>query len=314
MRQALAEQAASAWGFENASIILAAARENEVYRVDTGGKTYALRLHRDGYRSQAELQSELAWLRRLADGGVRVPHPVESAQGQLLAQINGVSVSVLSWLEGATLGAPGEMQGVDDRIDFCRKLGVEMAKMHAVSDGWALPSGFSRPSWDREGLLGEDPLWGRFWEHPHLTAAQRSALEAARIKAGKALAQVEASLDFGLIHADAVGQNLMWDSETVAFIDFDDACFGFRSFELATFLLRFMQDDDYPQLREALLEGYSIRRRIETSELDLMLLLRALTYPGWIATRLGEEGSAERSVRAIDTALRVFANWAPAQS
>ncbi len=40
-----------------------------------------------------------------------------------------------------------------------------------------------------------------------------------------------------------------------------------------------------------------------------MLLLRALTYPGWIAQKLAEAGASARSERAIETALRVFRSW-----
>ncbi len=92
-------------------------------------------------------------------------------------------------------------------------------------------------------------------------------LKGARAQANDALAQIEDRLDFGLIHADVVGQNLMWDGSEVSFIDFDGSCYGFRSFELATFLLRFVQDADYSVLRAALCKGYSIRKRIEASSL-----------------------------------------------
>jgi cytochrome c oxidase assembly protein subunit 11 len=38
---------------------------------------------------------------------------------------------------------------------------------------------------------------------------------------------------------------------------------------------------------------------VDPAALDLFILLRALTYPGWIVPRLDEPGGAERSARAI---------------
>ena len=56
-------------------------------------------------------------------------------------------------------------------------------------------------------------------------------------------------------------------------------------------------------IRAALLEGYATRRRVHDDTLDLFVLLRALTYPGWIMPRLHEPGGAARSARAIATAI-----------
>ena len=65
------------WGWTGAQVTLVAQRENQVYRViDAAGHSYALRLHRRGYRSDPELRAELHWMAALADGGLRIPAPV----------------------------------------------------------------------------------------------------------------------------------------------------------------------------------------------------------------------------------------------
>ena len=117
------------------------------------------------------------------------------------------------------------------------------------------------------------------------------------------------SFDYGLIHADLLSENMLRDGDRVFLIDFDDGGWGFRDFELATFLLRFEEAPDYADLRAALIEGYAARRAVRADELDLFVLLRALTYPGWIADRLGEPGAQERSERAIATATRSAWRW-----
>lgn len=305
----IAKEAARHWGLGGAEIALAARRENVVFRVSAPGGEYALRLHRPGYRSDAELTSELQWMAALAEGGLDVPQPLAAQDGRFMVAVAGHQVDVLNWVPGAALGCAGELQGVEDRPAFCHALGRAMARMHDISDAWEKPEGFTRPAWDRAGLLGEAPLWGRFWEHPHLGAPERALLERVRAAADDVLSRAEQGADYGLIHADLLSENMLWDRGRIYMIDFDDGGFGFRDFELATFLLRFEDAPDYAELRAALCEGYGARRQVNAADLDLFLLLRALTYPGWIADRLGEPGAEARSERAIETALKSAWRW-----
>lgn len=298
-----AQQAALAWGLDPARLELAAHRENTVWRAEGAGGPFALRLHRPGYRTQAELESELAWMAALADGGLNVPRPIPSRAGRLVEMVDGVACDLLVWLPGRTLGSQGALDGIADRAGLMRDLGAMLARLHDLSDAWALPRDFTRPRWDRAGLLGAEPLWGPFWDNPDLSSDQRRAMLAARDKADAHLARIEGAQDFGLIHADAITENVMIHDGRLALIDFDDGGFGFRDFELATVLMRQLSAPDYPALRAALVAGYAARRVVDPATLDLMLMLRALTYPGWIIPRMGEPGGAARSARAIATAM-----------
>lgn len=291
---AVAAAAAPLWGFDPGELRLAARRENTVYRVGD----HALRLHRLGYRSDPELRSELNWMQALAAGGLQVPAPVASCAGRLVETVSGLQVSVITWLPGRMLGAQGALEGVADRVGLVRQLGALLAQMHDLSDAWQPPPDFTRPRWDAAGLVGDAPLWGPFWDHPHLRPDQRALFLAARDAARAQLARLNAP-DFGLIHADAITENLMLDAGRLSLIDFDDGGWGYRDFDLATFLFRQLAVPDYPALRAALLAGYAPRRRADPAALDLFILLRALTYPGWIVPRLDEPGGAERSARAI---------------
>ena len=300
--EALAQRAARLWGFGPDQIRLAARRENIVWRAEDARGAFALRLHRPGYRDAEQLLSELQWMDALAQGGLNVPRPVPSRAGALVEEVGDTLVDLLTWLPGAPIGSQGQL-AVADRVGLCRDLGALLARLHDISDAWTPPAGFSRPAWDRAGLLGDHPLWGPFWDNPGLSAAQRATLLAARAKADAHLAAIEPGLDAGLIHADALSENILIHDGALSLIDFDDGGWGFRDFDLATFLMRFLPASDYPALRAALLEGYATRRAVDPGTLDLFILLRALTYPGWIIPRLHEPGGAERSARAITTAL-----------
>ena len=61
MRDEIVRKALPLWGLEDAKVTLAAERENSVYRMEHDGDTFALRLHRVGYRSEEELKAELDW-------------------------------------------------------------------------------------------------------------------------------------------------------------------------------------------------------------------------------------------------------------
>lgn len=116
------------------------------------------------------------------------------------------------------------------------------------------------------------------------------------------LAAREATLDFGLIHADLVRENVMIDAGRVQLIDFDDSGFGFRLFDIATTLLRNRTEPDYHSLKAALLEGYLSVRHLDIAALDLFIALRAVTYVGWIISRMKESGAEARNIRFVATA------------
>ncbi|MBL9073752.1 phosphotransferase [Tabrizicola sp.] len=296
------ETALALWGKAGASVELVATRENHVYRLDHEGAAFALRLHRSGYRSDGELQSELAWMAAVARGGLRVPAPVPALSGDLLLVIGGAQVDLLTWLDGSPVGKTGEPLQATDRSGLFRAIGREMARLHLVSDGWNPAAGFARTAWDRPGLLGEAPVWGRFWENPSLSAPDRQLFVAFRDLANARLRQLEGQLDYGLIHADLVRENIILDDKGPQFIDFDDGGFGFRLFDLATALIKNLSEPDFPMLRQALLEGYLALRPIDLDHLDLFLTLRAATYLGWIIPRMDEPGAVERNRRLISVA------------
>lgn len=297
------QMALSLWGLEGAKAELAAQRENVVWRVDHASGSYALRFHRPGYRTPGELRSELQWMDYLSGQGMSVPRPLAATDGRLVAEIEGYQTDILTWLQGAPIGETGQLHNVDDPTALCHQIGREMARLHDLTDQWNTPADFARPDWGREGLLGDHPLWGRFWEHPDLTDAQHNTLLQSRDEAKQHLAEIEDTLDRGLIHADLLTENIMVHEGQLSLIDFDDSAFGYRDFELATFLIRFLPSPDFEAMRKALCEGYSTRRRVDPDILDFMLFLRSLTYIGWIIPRIDEPGGAARSVRNITTAM-----------
>lgn len=302
---AIVDQALELWGFAGAKYHLVAARENSVFQVSIRSDKFALRLHRQGYRTGQELWSELKWMETVEGAGLSVPRPIISTSGDVLHIIDGVQVDCLSWLSGTTLDEAMAQQSTNDVWASFRSLGAAMAQLHAASDDWVRPSGFTRCTWDIDGLVGPAPLWDRFWDNSALSHDERRLLIKLRDKAGKDLARFGPDLDYGLIHADLVSANVMVDGPDIHLIDFDDGGFGFRLFDIATTLLKHMGTPDYPALKKSLLDGYTSVRDLDLDELELFLVLRAATYVGWNINRMNEDGATKRNGRFIETATQL---------
>ena len=301
----IAEQALPLWGLEDAKTVLIAARENSVFRVDHPSGVFALRLHRQGYRTNEQLISELNWMAWLSQSGLSVPVPKTSSDGSHLQIIDDVQVDVLSWITGGTLDTVLPKLGTSERTQLFHSLGRDMAKLHIASDAWPEAISCARPSWDVDGLLGAMPLWDRFWDNAGLKVKERDLLCAFRKKARQDLNRFSSSLDCGLIHADLVPANVIVDGDMLHFIDFDDGGFGFRQFEVATALLKHRSACDFDKLQSALIDGYNAKRDIDTTSLTLFMALRAVTYVGWNITRMAEDDTGERNARFIAQAIEL---------
>jgi len=295
------------WGLADAPCALVATRENQTFRVETPQGLAALRLRRPGLRSHAELASELAWTAALAEAGLIVPAPFPTRNGQLVAQVDGHTADLVRWIDGTPLSTGAGLVDLPDGEGTFFALGETAARLHDICDAWAPPADFVRHAWDTDGLLGETPVWGRFWENPHLSPEQRDLVSAARHRALEMLTELAPSLDYGLIHADLTHENVILTDDGPALIDFDDGGWGFRAFELATVINHTRRSAAPEPLIAALIDGYQSRRAFDTQVLPLFQALRAFTYLGWIVPRLAEPGAAARATRFVTQATDMAA-------
>ena len=300
--QALAETAIAKWPISPLKIALAAHRENAVFRVDAEQGVFALRLHRPNYRTDMELQSEMQFMAVLAEHGIAVPRPLKSISKNIVEHVGQTQASVLTWLSGRPLGKSGMPLDIPDRMGTFERFGQLIAKMHNVTDDWRKPSTFTRQTWDVDGLFGEAPQWGRFWDNPRLTPPQQKILLAVKDKLrSKLLSQ---NFDAGLIHADLVSENILVDGTNLHIIDFDDSGYGFRLQDLATALVKHEAEPDFANLKQALLQGYCSLRPCDNPKVDLFLLIRHLTYVGWVVQRMADIEGEVRCARYIANAVR----------
>lgn len=279
--------------------------ENVTFRV-TGrdGEThYVLRLHRPGYSSVEELESERVWTRALKETGVRVPNALQTIDGRnyALVDIPGSNeqrfAGMTAWRAGVPLTQFLETcTDVDERARIFRRFGSIAAAFHNQSTSWRAPPGFFRRRLGLEDLLGASPFWGRFWEHESLTRGERDLLVRARDRARLALAAYgESPETFSLIHADFTPDNIIYDGKDLAIIDFDDAAYGWHLYDIASALVECRYDEDLPVLQSELLDGYRELRPLTERDIDLLpvfILVRGMAIIGWVHQRPENVGSS----------------------
>jgi Ser/Thr protein kinase RdoA (MazF antagonist) len=296
-----AETAAAHWGGRVTRLLRD--RENHVFEMALPSGRAALRLHRAGYQSTAAIQSELWWCAALAKAGLPVPAALTALDGSLLVALpDGRHASAIAWVEGEALGEAGQpfARPLADVLDLHHALGSLLARLHRATDALVLPKGFARPRWDSDGLVGENPFWGRFWDHPAATPDQRAAL----IRSRDALRE-RLSGEVGLIHADVLRENVLVNDRSVALIDFDDSGFGFRLYDLGTVLSQNLYEPAYTDIRDSLMAGYGTSDR---EMVEAFTLARTLASVGWTMPRLKPHDPIHQShlARAIMCAGRVL--------
>lgn len=295
--RAVADLALPEWGLRGASIELISRSENVVFRVDTkDDRSYGLRVHRPGYHTLAELESEPLWTAALNEAGVGAPvaEPTRAGGHYAVVAVPDTQevrhVGLVPWFEGVPLNQMID-QATDDtqRNSHFEQLGRLMATMHEQAVDWRPPARFERHSLDAEGFIGEAPFWGRFWAIAPLTSEQREILIEARawIRA-RLLSYGKDRGTYSMIHADLRSANVLVDGDRVFVIDFDDAGFGWHQYDLAVVLFDYATSPDYESIRDALISGYQSQRPIPQEDLALLpmfLVIRMLASLGWLHER-----------------------------
>jgi Ser/Thr protein kinase RdoA (MazF antagonist) len=265
--------------------------ENHTYRVEDpeSGRGYALRLHRPGYRTAQQIESELEWLDALRqDGAVDTCVPVPAPGGVRVVEVSADGVGprnavLFEWLPGAEPDPEG-----DEVIGGFRMLGAVSARMHAHARAWTPPAGFARPAWDYEHTLGAAGHWGAWQDGLGIGPDERGLLSRLDAAIARRLAAYGRSNErFGLVHADIRLANLLVDDGHVRVIDFDDCGYAWFMYDFAT-TVSFMEDHPrVPELRDAWLEGYRSVAPLaadDEAELDTFVMLRRLLLVAWIGS------------------------------
>jgi Ser/Thr protein kinase RdoA (MazF antagonist) len=286
-----AQSVVGQWGFSTKTrVSLLAISENATFRADDprADAPAILRVHRPGYHTRAEIESELDWIEALrTEGVVEIPAPLPCTEG---AHITGFD------LEGETRDVVAfefmvgeEPSQDDDLVSGFHELGAISARLHAHARSWERPSGFTRKTWNFETTVGSSPHWGDWRAGLGLDERGRKILERVCVVLERRLvAYGEGAEHFGLIHADLRLANLLVDEAgRIGVIDFDDCGFGWFMYDFAAAVSFFEYEPIIPSLREAWVRGYKTVRELALEHIEMLptfVMLRRLLLTAWIAS------------------------------
>jgi Ser/Thr protein kinase RdoA (MazF antagonist) len=197
------------------------------------------------------------------------------------------------WIDGCVVGELLHSEGRRGLERYFAQLGTIMATLHNQASGWSPPATFKRHAFDVDGLMGEAPFWGRFWEHDALTTEEREILLGTRERIVDALKRYGRDpMTFSMIHADLHLDNLVANGPHLTVIDFDDAGFGWHQYDMAVALFHShpggLADTDSTagtaHLDRAFFDSYRATRPISDEALLLVgmfQLIRGMVLIGW---------------------------------
>jgi Ser/Thr protein kinase RdoA (MazF antagonist) len=232
---------------------------NYLFRCDTTtGERLVVRVCLPDGRSDAELDSELAWLAALArDTDLTVPVARFSTRVVLPDLPAGGRCIAFEWVQGRHCEQRPSRRLVAN-------LGRVLATLHAHARRFHPSAGFTRPTLDIDYLT-----WADSWHAAQLArrpidpAIQRLLGEvAARVQAVLAQLSTDPAVH-GLVHADLHLGNVLDHHGQARPLDFDDAAWGHYALDLAITV------DSVPEpLHPVLLGGYRTVRPLPDGYLE----------------------------------------------
>lgn len=300
-RDAVAHEALRRWSPSQTAIEHVSDGASFTYRFNSSGGRLYLRLTPSGWRSEAEVRGEMAFIQHLDARGIPLARPVPSLKGELLEVVE-------SSLGPCIAVAFEEVRGAssDDRLwspEQSREVGRLMARAHLAVYDFALPKSTARLSWRDEfrGLEGE--LLPSDVELRAIAAEARTFFES--------LAQPPDR--YGVIHYDLSGDNLVWIEGTPTAIDFDDCMTHWYLADLARSIgvSRRREHGAVGPHESALLNGYEeVRRLDEEDELALphFIQFAMLSHLAWMTYAARTAPNRQVFSRGDEALLRALVN------
>jgi Ser/Thr protein kinase RdoA (MazF antagonist) len=275
--------------------------ENATYAVTDSatGTRSILRVHRENYHREHEIEAELTWLDALRrDSGITVPTVLPARDGRrvVTVDVDGSLRHIVHFkMVAGTEPDEASLTGQDFHV-----LGQITAALHHHSQNWTRPPGFSRFAWDWEHSLGGQPRWGRWQDAEGIGDRERDLLDrAARLLEQRLAAYGSGPRRFGLVHADLRLANLLADGSAVTVIDFDDCGFGWFFYDFGTAVSFIEHDPALPEWQESWVSGYRSVQPMDAADEDMLasfVLLRRLLLLAWMGTHSHSKESRTKAI------------------
>ncbi len=282
--------ALSMWGMpSDAALRLLSISENATYLVEDqgSGQRLVMRMQRPDYHTDAEIESELAWVDALRSSGlVHTAEPQRTTSGQWMHKVEDEDVvhriTAFSFMSGS------EPALSDDLTHWYRVLGATNARLHQHVRQWQMPEGFVRKHWNFQTLIGDTPHWGDWRLAPGLSASDIALLEEVQEHIRQRCEEYGSDPSrYGLVHCDMRLANLLVDGDRLTVVDFDDCGFSWYLYDFAACISFIEHDPRILQFLDAWLEGYRSVTPLSDEEIamiDAFVMMRRMQLTAWVAS------------------------------
>lgn len=211
--------------------------ESFIYEYERDGKSFILRLSHSLRRSEALIAGEVDWINYLADGGVSVARAICSESDRLVEAVEDGQGG--QFLATAFVKADGQPPWEVWTPVLYERYGELIGSMHALAKGYQpADAGWKRPDWD-------DDLF-EFVEH-YLPAAESVAKQKYQSVLRHLHNLPKDKADYGLIHQDAHGSNLLVnEAGDLTLFDFDECAYSWFVNDIAIVLFYIAMDAEDP--------------------------------------------------------------------
>jgi len=196
--------------------------ESHVFRAQRNGQHQILRVTHRAHRSMGQLAGELEWMQWLYDHGASVCKPLMVIEDKRCLAVGPFILSTMEVARGRLIIES------DWTPSFFANWGRHIGTLHKASQGYK-PSrkSFKRPEWYEDNNIRFDEII------PEDQPGVRSVCEETL---GELSALPQTPDLYGLIHCDPHPGNFYKDGETLTYFDFDDCCYQWFAYDIATIL------------------------------------------------------------------------------
>lgn len=226
-----------------------------------------LRVTHQRHRDLGQILAELHWIECLGRAGAAVCRPVPQGNGELARAWRDFVISEFPLAPGRPVVASDWNTGLF--VEWGRCIG----QFHRVAQPYTPPTP-QRPDCTDDSNFDLPAL---------MPAGEPKMLERAAHYKARFLAQPRRADDFGLIHSDAHAGNFFVDNGKLTFFDFDDACYCWFAYDVATILFsavlqqwiassQHAREEEARRFLPAFLEGYRRENELAPTLIDQLPL------------------------------------------
>ncbi|WP_042200868.1 phosphotransferase enzyme family protein [Paenibacillus camerounensis] len=308
-----AQEALSNYAITCKSVEFIAQSGNTIYKVtDLDNNSYSLRLHHSKgdalesiWSTPEVIRSEMVWLQALAlDTDLAVPAPLKNIRGEFITNVNNLNCTLLTWVEG-------EQKPIILTIEDAAAIGEMTGKLHRQASNWSIPGLFERPSFDSSRILQSLEKLSEQSKAGLLDADDTALLQQAGQRVIAMMDTIERTPgNWGMIHADLIPSNLVFQGKEVRPIDFGACGFGYYLGDLGwTFSYI------HPAFRDQLLQSYAEYYQLPDNQVELLevffIAAQLETMNFWLGLPDWQEWLSDHIGRLASREINAYLNNEP---